>query len=1655
MIHFKKTTFSIRKRVCAFILCLCMLMGSIPVFTPTAQAAESNYYLDRLVSWDIMRGDQFGNLEPERSITRAEFVTMLNRTFGYTKTGAQPFRDVNTRDWYYDDISAAYTAGYFQGTSKSTASPNATLTREEAATMLCRNLMLQPLSGEDLSFTDSRLASSWSRGYIKAAAEEGILRGDPDGKFRPLDNITRGEVAIMLVRVIGTPIQEPGTYSTSVAGNLMVSSSGVTLENMTVTGDLYITGGVGLGYVTLNNVTVYGKIIASGAGESNKGDCSIILKNSTAPEMIVDSPSNQYVTIRSVGDTDIGKVYVRTPTYLEGKSTGRHGFQYIEVDGEEGTRLDLAGNIHEVVTIAPKSEINVGSGTVEKMTVDERAVGSTVSIAQGAVVEELNLDTGTTVTGKGDIGTLNVNAPGCKVEMLPDDINIRPGITADINGTTMDSTLADQMSDYPRILSGYPRMEDIAPTQAEVSFETNKPGTIYWAVRLSGDGPMAASDLIKPPTYGANIVKNGNLAVKDANEVLSQKINGLKIDTSYVLSAVLVDSRDDQSVVKSVYFTTPDNSKPAFASGYPKATTIEDTYVDFDVATTKTCTLYWAIYKKGMPAPTANDFKDGSLSGAIDSGSRKMIRSEEDSVRMGNIIETAKNALAELTDYDAFFYLTDGINESSVTKVSITTADRTPPKFLTNYPRISKIDKTALTGEAAINEDGKIYWAIVKHGTEYPVENAALTDDDAKELDKKLQIKGGMYALKSGSFSAKENAASSFNMSGLEAETAYDIYFVAEDNSGNLSDIKVLENAKTLDNSAPQLVGLRFSEANDEGIPLADTDITLVFSEDIYSTQTKLSLVEMYESDKTDFVIAGSKDETPITWKTIIDGMFTLNNLDITDPNKKVNLNLGDDTGKENMTVSLNENGQTEVTFHNIALNLLSGTRYQFVLNFITDSSNNTMGRDTKSDEFRIMDAQVDFNELETVNIQTKDGPVSVDATFSMIPYANSTANASDSTRYDLIIASDTTISFNLYRRVHTADASAEWEMVNKTDDGSTRELSIVNPPSEEWSGISYNRDVALSQQPDDYPHLKDPLDLPLAGYDYAVKLTSINEIGYDNHDKWNATVHLYMFCVAGSANNLDNLVQSGLTESNWQQRVITDKTVSSIGNPSNFNIEIVRTNQSAPNFNEGFPLVSPGDSLTTISYQLDRAGDVYYVVAPETALPPRDRNNIIVDPQYDNPGNPWDDVNEKVTADDNEIDDNIINLGFVDGSSASDYLPAGVRNMNVTSPNANQIMNPNQFTTDIGYRTGKVTYSGAGTSPIHIQDLNANSNYYIYFVLKGSYALPSNVLCYKFSTTDVDSPDLIARAKGANDAYYKVSSKTDAIINVDTHWALYQYASRAYPGILDATLDNGTPVYKAIQDGSLNTFVGTVTWDSQKYSADKFRNQLWIEMEGGVSGNPTAQGEYVAVNDVDNKGKQIENFILNDAEHMRPGVNYILVVAAKNQQGGSPVFSAISGIHYADFEYPRVKSVTTQGSYSSGEFNGYVTVTFDKPLRVLETKDGKTLHPYTARKYDAVVTGSGTASVQVKSSSVYGFTIMATHFPLNGTINLVPSYFKDGATVPVSELLYSDVGTPRPSPFSMRLNAIYNDKNEVTGAEFVIADGGIGDGFKSETKLP
>lgn len=1651
----KKTHNNMTKRICAMFLCIVMIFTIMPepfkfakAATPVTTQTEA---LNRLVEWGIMRGDQAGNLSPERAITRAEFVTMLNRTFGYKKAGIAKFTDVVESDWYYDDIGIAATAGYFQGTDKSVASPNRYLTREAAVVMISRNIMLQPQSGEDLSFTDSHDASSWSRGYIKAAAEKGIVKGDPSGAFRPKKNISRGEVAIMLARIIGTPVQTSGTYSNDVSGNLMVSTSGVTLNNMIITGDLYITGGVGLGYVNLNNVSVYGSIIASGSGESNKGDCSIILKNSTAAEMIVDSPSNQYITIRTTGTSIIDKTFVRTNAYLEDKTDSGYGMKYIEVDGEEGLQLDLSENIKEVVAVSPKTKINVGKGTVEKLTIDETALNSTVKIDQGAVVKILNLDTGTMVTGKGDISSLYVNAPGCKVDMLPDYIYIRPGITANIGGIEMDSTLAQQMSDAPRILAGFPRSDDIAPNKATTKYMTNKSGTIYWAVRMSGDGPMSANDIITPPSYGAKVLKNGNIKVNDANTLVSTDVNGLQFDTSYILSAVFVDSKGQKSPVKVLYLSTPDNSKPAFSSGYPKATAIEDTYVIFDLATNKTCNLHWAIYKKGMTAPTANDFRDGTLSGAIDHGMQKMIKNEDDDLLMGNVIETEKDALEELTEYDVYFFLTDNVNDSAIIKITIKTADRTPPEFIANYPRITKVTATGLNGEGMINEDGKIYWSLVKHGTEYPITNPALSKPDEIELDRKLQIKGGMYSLKSGSAAAKEGKVSNLSFSGLEAETAYDIYFVAEDNSGNLSKIVFLKNAKTLDKTPPTVVEQRFSITNNDGVPLASTDITLVFSENIYSSQTRTSLVDMYLSGKNEFEVYGTKDK--ITFAQVIKNMFILKNLDITTPDNSVDINVG--ANNENVIIKLSEEGQTEVTFKSAGLKLKSGTNYQFLLNYVTDASNNNMKRETPVDKFKTLDAQIDLTQLTERVIQINGESMDVDTIFSAIPFANSTQNASETSAYDFLFASDTNMQFDIYWRYQGTEN--QWQLASER-------VKITKSKSEKWTAASFNAETNKAAK--DYPYLT---KFPTNGYEFAIKIRSID--GIDDPGKWNATINMKIFCIAGNPNNIENLVSKTINTSDFEQ-AIKDGEISSIGNPTDFPIKIVRVNQSPPQFNTGYPVAQPGDSVTTIEFTLDRAGEVFYVIAPEDKLAPLYVQGFGRDDEYPRPP-------ERKPNDFAEFD-----IGKMNPTHKNEVLFDGQRIHNISLPRVENIMEPeNSFSPSEGYRFGSIKYDeGAGVTTITAQDLLPRKRYYVYFVLKGSYKDPSNVIIYSFNTSDVIPPVLQARADGTAQASYTISSSTNAVVRADTNWAWYTYVPGNYPRIFDT--------YVCIREGGGYNVGDVLEYLPEEADEKQFKTALELiklNVEGNSQKNQFQDltEKYPMVRNLANElwnnlvegASSVQGFMdegkktmtspstnpgIIDQTKMKPGTKYILFVAARNTNGGIPVFDIVDNLTKVSAEYPRIKNISSSLTANpAGQVSGSITIQFDKDLYVpiTDTSPVRTISYSKIRNNDNNIIPNDSNALQFTSCTNASLTIRFSN-ATDTYFNIVPQVGRTSPTqdVEIDNVFCSRLGVARgegegDNPVSIRIAKTIDDtdkENPKIIYEAVI-NGGPFDGLKSE----
>ena len=850
------------RRGLAGVLTLALLLSLLPSTLVTARAASwADPYVETLVEWGVMRGDVGGNMAPDRSITRAEFVTMMNRAYGYTKLGSMPFTDVRVRDWYYEDINIGYNIGYFQGTSPTTAEPNSSLTREQAAVLLARNMALQETVGETLGFSDTRTLSDWSRGLVGAAAENGIISGYEDGSFRPAANITRGEVAAMLVRAIGTPIQEAGDHSLgNVYGNVTVNTSGVKLRDGVIAGNLYLTGGIDLGDILLENITVLGEIIVSGGGESNSSQSSIIMRNVVADNMVVDSIGDQFITIRAEGNTDIPTTTVRTSAYVDDSSLPGYGLSLITLDGENGALYQLAGNVKEVLNKTPGSSMQFVQGTADKATVDEAATGSSVLVDGDAVVGELDLDVATNVTGTGDIKNLNVGAAGSTVEQLPDKIDIRPGITTDINGSTMNSTQGAESSSDPKLLAGYPAVKNIAPTSATLVFQTNKSGTIYWAVSAVADGSVSEADLLEPPSYGNKIVASGNLRAASANTDYTAAVARLTSGGSYYVTAMLVDGRNQRSPIKVTAFTTPDNTVPAFAAGYPVMSLVSTEIAQATVMTTKSCLLYYALLPAGAAAPTPNEFKAAAIPGNLGYGSQSVTKNVTVPINVNNV------QLEEKTNYVLYLWLTDhdgAQSARSVTALRFTTPDETPPVVTDAKQLFSNTTPTAnsLQVEYTIDEPADFVWAIVPESlhmrkdflawtkaTPEPGDSDRLTLEFGSEAElqaAKVQLASGAGALLSGASNRSPMSVQDAKLLFENAKTSsFVLYYMADDNAtatGNLSaQIKALR-VRTKDETPPD-VTLRFYNGGSVDVdkdPQADADVRILFTEQVKGTNTK------------------------------------------------------------------------------------------------------------------------------------------------------------------------------------------------------------------------------------------------------------------------------------------------------------------------------------------------------------------------------------------------------------------------------------------------------------------------------------------------------------------------------------------------------------------------------------------------------------------------------------------------------------------------------------------------------------------------------------------------------------------------------------------------------------------------------------------------
>ena len=139
-----------------------------------------------------------GTFKPDNSITRAEFVVLVNKAMGYTKKGNAYFKDLSSSHWAYNEIMKGVSAGYISGDASGTFRPDDPVSRQEAAVMISKILDLGKNPAAAAKFVDYRFIPAWSVGYVGSVTESGIMSGYPDGDFKADRVLTRAEAVVSL-----------------------------------------------------------------------------------------------------------------------------------------------------------------------------------------------------------------------------------------------------------------------------------------------------------------------------------------------------------------------------------------------------------------------------------------------------------------------------------------------------------------------------------------------------------------------------------------------------------------------------------------------------------------------------------------------------------------------------------------------------------------------------------------------------------------------------------------------------------------------------------------------------------------------------------------------------------------------------------------------------------------------------------------------------------------------------------------------------------------------------------------------------------------------------------------------------------------------------------------------------------------------------------------------------------------------------------------------------------------------------------------------------------------------------------------------------------------------------------------------------------------
>lgn len=178
-------------------------------FSDINESANQDAILE-LASREIINGKGNDIFEPNSSMTRAEFATIIVKALGLTPNSSDKFQDVAQNDWFVGYVGTAESMGIVTGISDTTFNPNGIITREQAAVMVALSAKLCGMDTELSTFASRDIlavfmdyvsVSDWALDSVAFCYNNEIFDVN-DQLINPSVAVTREEVAQMVYNLL-------------------------------------------------------------------------------------------------------------------------------------------------------------------------------------------------------------------------------------------------------------------------------------------------------------------------------------------------------------------------------------------------------------------------------------------------------------------------------------------------------------------------------------------------------------------------------------------------------------------------------------------------------------------------------------------------------------------------------------------------------------------------------------------------------------------------------------------------------------------------------------------------------------------------------------------------------------------------------------------------------------------------------------------------------------------------------------------------------------------------------------------------------------------------------------------------------------------------------------------------------------------------------------------------------------------------------------------------------------------------------------------------------------------------------------------------------------------------------------------------------------